>query len=462
MLKLGIQSLWNRRFVSALTVAAIALSVTLILGVERLRTEARSGFANSASGIDLIVAARGNPVQILLATVFGVGATGNGIGWESYEMVTDLPGVDWTVPIAMGDNHRGYPVIGTSRDYFERFRHSGGQALALEQGEVFGAGTQAVIGAEVSRRLGYSTGDSIVLAHGAGDVSFEVHDDAPFTVTGVLRATGTAVDRLVLVSLEGFDALHDEEDEEALADPFSAAPDMAVVEEEHGHDEHGADHDEEEADHDDHNTDHDDHGDDDDEDDHEAGHDDHEHAADQINAVYVGLVDRGAILGLQRSLSEYPGEPLTAVMPNVALLELWSITGTAETALSLMALAVALAGILGLLVMLSAALESRRREFAILRSVGAAPWRIFSLVVLEALLLTLAGLALGYLALMATIGLADAQLAQEFGLRLSGWMPTLREWGLMAAILAAGLLASLLPAVRVYRITLADGLSSSY
>ena len=165
MLTLGIRSLWNRRFVSALTVAAIALSVALILGVERLRTEARSGFANSASGIDLIVAARGNPVQILLATVFGVGATGNGIDWDSYEMVEALPGVDWTVPIAMGDNHRGYPVIGTSPSYFERFRHSGGQALELARGEVFNRATQAVVGAEVARRLGYSTGDSMVLAY---------------------------------------------------------------------------------------------------------------------------------------------------------------------------------------------------------------------------------------------------------------------------------------------------------
>jgi putative ABC transport system permease protein len=465
LLTLGIRSLWNRRFVSALTVAAIALSVTLILGVERLRTEARSGFANSASGIDLIVAARGNPVQILLATVFGVGATGNGIGWESYEMVTDLPGVDWTVPIAMGDNHRGYPVIGTSRDYFQRFRHSGGQSLALESGRFFDEGTQAVVGAEVARRLGYSTGDSIVLAHGAGDVSFEVHDDAPFTVTGILATTGTAVDRLVLVSLEGFDALHEDDTDESSADPFAAMSALLNRENTPDHDEHDDDqseqHDEHDADHDEHDDEHDD--------DHEVGHenhdadhDDHEHAADQINAVYVGLVDRSAILGLQRSLSEYPGEPLTAVMPNVALLELWSITGTAESALSLMALAVALAGMLGLMVMLSAALESRRREFAILRSVGAAPWRIFSLVVLEALLLTLAGLAIGYLALMTTIGLADTQLAQEFGLRLSGWAPSLREWGLMAAILAAGLLASLLPAIRVYRITLADGLSSSY
>lgn len=453
MLSLGLRSLWNRRFVSALTVAAIALSVTLILGVERLRSEARTGFANSASGIDLIVAARGNPVQILLATVFGVGATGNGIGWDSFEMVGRQPGVAWTVPIAMGDNHRGYPVIGTTRDYFERFRHSGGQTLALARGDAFAGATEAVVGAEVARRLGYSIGDELVLAHGAGDVAFDVHDEKPFTVAGILAATGTAVDRLVLVSLEGFDALHEEEDAAPLADPFAVEAGTAATErieqdDESAHDEH-ADHNEEHESEHGHETEH-----------HEDEHE-HEHEAEQINAVYVGLADRTAVLGLQRSMSEYAGEPLTAVMPNVALLELWSITGTAETALSLMALAVACAGLLGLLVMLSAALESRRREFAILRSVGAAPWRIFALVVLEAGVLTLAGLAAGYLALMTVIAVADSRLAQEFGMRLAGWTPSAREWALMAGVLAAGLLASLVPAIRVYRITLADGLSSN-
>lgn len=184
--------------------------------------------------------------------------------------------------------------------------------------------------------------------------------------------------------------------------------------------------------------------------------------AQQINAIYLGLADRTAVLGLKRALSEYEAEPLTAVMPNVALLELWSLTGTAEAALSLMAAAVALAGILGLLAALSAALDSRRREFAVLRSVGASPARIFGLIVQESVLLTGAGLLLGYLGLMAAVAALDPLLASRYGLRLAGWWPSATEWLLMGAIFVAGLVASLLPAFRVYRITLADGLSSGH
>lgn len=482
MLTLGLKSLLNRRFVSLLTIVSIALSVCLILGVDRLRSEARASFANSADGIDLIIASRGNPVQILLATVFGVGSTGNAIDWETYETVAALETIDWAVPISMGDNHRGYPVIGTVAGYFDHFRHSGGNALRFEHGRAFARAAEAVLGAEVASRFGYGEGDEIVLAHGAGDVSFHLHDDEPFAVVGVLEATGTAVDRMVLVSLQGFDALHaarpgkspDPLDALLAASGSAPGPDRVVgraADTDRGHD-HGDDgkhdHGHDPAQHDGEHVHDEEHLHDEEhiQDEEQAHDEEHTHdpepRARQINAIYLGLADRMAVLGLQRYFTEYEAEPLTAVMPNVALLELWSLTGTAEAALGLMAVAVALAGMLGLLATLSAALESRRREFSVLRSVGATPWRIFSLIVLEAVMLTAAGLLLGYLALTVAVALLDPVLASNLGLRLGiGW-PSASEWVLMAAIFGAGLLASLVPALRVYRITLADGLSSGH
>lgn len=379
-------SLWNRRFVVALTVLSIALSVLLVLGVERLRVSGKDGFARSASGIDLIVAARGSPVQILMATVFGVGSTGPGIDWDSYEMLVDLPQVDWAVPIATGDNHRGFPVIGTTADYFTHLRHSGGQALTFAQGAAFQEADGAVVGAEVASRFGYDVGTVIVNAHGAGEVAFDVHDEAPFTIAGILAPTGTAVDRMVLVSLEGFDRLH-AAPKEAPVDPFAALenPGQALATHEvgdHGgyHREHADSHETaaekehaDEHEHADERADEHDHA-----DGHEhSGEHGHVHEPNKINAIYVGLVERGAILSTQRSVTEHRAEALTAVLPNVALLQLWSITGTAENALRLMASAVALAGIVGMVVMLSASLDARRREFAILRSVGATPMRVF-------------------------------------------------------------------------------------
>lgn len=451
MLNLGIKSLWNRRFVVTLTVLSIALSVFLVVGVERVRTSAKDGFASSASGIDLIAAARGDAVQILMGTVFGVGSTGPGIGWDSYEMIADLPEVNWAVPIALGDNHRGFPVVGTTAGYFDHFRHSGGQALSFAEGHAFPDQGGAVIGAEIAGRFGYGVGTTIVNAHGAGEIAFDVHDESPFAVSGILSPTGTAVDRMVYVSLEGFDRLHADR-QTGADDPFAALDGVSFGAEqagmtgqeiedlgEAGHGEAGhvrGDTDPHEA---------------------PAEHAGHEPA--KINAVYVGLVDRGAVLSVQRAVNDYPAEPLTAVLPNVALLQLWSITGAAETALLAMASAVAFAGIIGMVVMISASLEVRRREFAILRSVGATPARIFSLIVLESVLITAIGIVVGLASLWAVSVLLEPYLAARFGLRLGAGPLMQREVGLVLAVLVAGTVASVLPAARVYRMTLADGLS---
>ncbi|GAB5438240.1 ABC transporter permease [Falsiruegeria mediterranea] len=464
MFDLCLKSLLNRRFVAMLTVLSIALSVALIVGVERLRAEARAGFANSASGIDLIIAARGNDVQILMATIFGVGSTGAGISWDSYEMIEELPQISWTVPIMMGDNHRGYPVIGTSEYYFEHFRHSGGQQLVFAEGVPFKSPEGAVIGAKVAQAFGYTTGTEIVNAHGSGEIAFDVHDEAPFTVTGVLGHTGTAVDRMVFVSLEGFDALH-KEPASKVADPFVMVDAPEAAEEHEDHDtahSHKADHADSEFsdEHVKHGESHghdDDHAQHSDPDEHDHGGHDHEPAT--INAIFAGLEEKTAVLSIQRQLADHRDEALTAVLPNVALLQLWSITRTAETALRLMAGAVAMAGIIGMVVMLSASLDNRRREFAILRSVGATPAGVFSLILLEAVLLLSAGIVLGVIALSVLTLLIDPILAANFGLRIGVGLPSVREVLLIALVFCSGLLASIIPALRVYRMTLSDGLS---
>ncbi|MXU65082.1 ABC transporter permease [Oceanomicrobium pacificus] len=479
MFGLAFGSLWNRRFLAALTILSIALSVALILGVERLRNEARNGFANSASGIDLIVAPRGNSVQILMATVFGAGSTGTGLTWDTYQTVEALDQVGWAVPMQMGDNHRGYPVIGTERSYFDHFRHSGGQMLEFAEGRPFGAGEseEAVIGADVAERFGYGIGDVIVNAHGLGDVSFDMHDEAPFEISGILARTGTATDKMVFVSLAGFDEIHAErtppEADPFAAESIAAAPDAPAqdvdhegadghdAEAEHGHDETHADG----EDHDDHGHADESHGEDDHDhaddahgDDQEDPHD-HAHEPDQINAIYVGLKDRRAILGLQRQLTELRTDPVSAVIPAVALAELWSITGTAERAMLVMGWAVALAGMIGMIVMLSATLETRRREFAILRSVGATPGSITGMIVTEAALLMAGGILAGLALLAAATALANPVLSARFGLSLPLWIDVPQDLGILLGLFAAGLVAALIPAARVYRMTLADGLS---
>ncbi|TBW34205.1 ABC transporter permease [Azotobacter chroococcum] len=416
LLRLALASLANRRFTALLTVFAIALSVCLLLAVERVRTEARASFASTLSGTDLIVGARSGPVNLLLYSVFRIGNATNNIRWESFQHFADHPRVKWAIPLSLGDSHRGYRVLGTTPAYFEHYRYGRQQPLALSEGRAFAADPfEAVLGAEVAEALHYKPGDELVLAHGVARISLTRHEDKPFRVVGILGRTGTPVDRTLHISLAGMEALHvdwrggvparggariDAEQARRMALPPKA-----------------------------------------------------------ITAFLLGLDSKIATFAVQREINDYLGEPLLAILPGVALQELWSLMGTAEQALFVVSLCVVLTGLIGMLTAILASLNERRREMAILRSLGARPWHIAGLLMLEAFALALAGVLLGLALLYLGILAAQGPLQAAYGLYLPFAAPSAYEWLLLGAILLAALPLGGVPAWRAYRQSLADGLS---
>ena len=416
LLRLALASLNNRRFTALLTVFAIALSVCLLLAVERVRNETRASFASTISGTDLVVGARSGSVNLLLYSVFRIGNATNNIRWDSYQRFAEHPRVAWAIPISLGDSHRGYRVMGTNTAYFEHYRYGRKQPLLLADGRAFESDPfEVVLGAEVASALGYKLDDSIVLAHGVARVSLVQHDDKPFRVVGVLQRTGTPVDRTLHISLAGMEALH--------------------VDWQNGMPARG------------------------------AGRIDAEQARaldlqpQQITAVLLGLNSKVATFTLQREINQYRSEPLLAILPGVALQELWSLMGTAEKALFVVSLFVVLTGLIGMLTAILTSLNERRREMAILRSVGARPWHIAALLIIEAFGLALAGTLLGLALLYIGIAIAQSPLQSLYGLYLPLAWPSAYEWGLLGAILLAALLMGSVPAWRAYRQSLADGLS---
>ena len=148
ILRLALRSVLNRRVTAGLTLLAVALSIAMLLGVEKMRREAREAFANTISGTDLIVGARSGAIQLLLYTVFRIGNATSNISWESYRRVAEFPRVRWTVPVMLGDSHRGFRVMGTTRGYFEHYRYARRESLAFASGGPFGDVFDAVLGAE--------------------------------------------------------------------------------------------------------------------------------------------------------------------------------------------------------------------------------------------------------------------------------------------------------------------------
>lgn len=410
LLRLAWASLANRRFTALVTVATISLSVLLLLSVERLRSEARDSFLRTVSGTDLIVGARAHPVQLLLYSVFHMGDATNNVSWASYQELAARDDVAWTVPISLGDSHRGYRVVGTTPTFFEHVRTGGDRALRFEQGQAFDGLFEAAVGAEVAQALGYSVGDPIVLAHGTGAFTPNQHDDRPFTIAGILARTGTPIDQSVHVSLQAIEAIHLNW---RSGTRIGRAPDEIPPE---------------------------------------------RLQPRSITAFFVGLESRMATFNAQRAINEFRAEPLTAVLPGVALQQLWSMLGMVEKALLLTAACVVAAGLLGMLAALLGTLSERRREMAILRALGAGPLTVSTLLLLEALLLTVVGIVFGLLLLHAGALLAAPMIERATGIALSlGW-PSVGELKLLALVLGAGAGVGLIPAFLAYRRSLADGM----
>ncbi|EKO3536936.1 ABC transporter permease [Vibrio fluvialis] len=411
--KLAWKSLLNRKTTALLTVLTVAISVILLLGVERIRTQAKSSFANTISGTDLIVGGRSGQVNLLLYSVFRIGNATNNIDWKSYQEFSTHPAVKWAIPISLGDSHKGFRVMGTNHSYFEHYRYGSKQPLTFSQGREFNGLFETVLGADVARQLGYHIGSQIIIAHGISDVGFARHDNLPFTVVGILAPTGTPVDKTVHVSLGAIEAIHVGWESGAH---LGNTPDATQLEQ-------------------------------------------RQFEPKQITAMMIGLKSKIQTFALQRQINEYRKEPLSAIMPGVALHELWGMMSVAEQALMAVSVFVVVAGLLGMLSSLLTSLQERRREMSILRAMGAQPQHVFALLVSEASVLTFSGIVLGLAGLYALLAIAAPLIESQYGIRLQLESLSGYEWQLLGYVQTAGIVIGFIPALRAYRQSLSDGMT---
>lgn len=413
VVKLAWKSLMNRKATAILTIMTVAISVVLLLGVERIRTQAKDSFANTISGTDLIVGGRSGQVNLLLYSVFRIGNATNNIDWKSYQEFANHRAVDWAIPISLGDSHKGFRVMGTNHSYFEHYKYGSKQPLTFSEVREFNGLFETVLGSDVAKQLGYKIGSEIIIAHGISDVGFSRHDNLPFKVVGILAPTGTPVDKTVHVSLEAIEAIHVGWESGARLGPTPSAAELKA----------------------------------------------RDFQPKQITAMLVGLKSRIQTFALQRQINTYPKEPLSAIMPGVALHELWGMMSVAEQALMAVSGFVVVAGLLGMLSSLLTSLQERRREMAILRAMGARPKHVFSLLISEASLLTFAGIITGVAGLYSILALLQPIIQQSYGIHLTLTALSPYEWMLLGFVQCAGIVIGFIPAFRAYRQSLSDGMT---
>ncbi|MDC0611274.1 ABC transporter permease [Vibrio sp.] len=413
IVNLAWKSVLNRKATATLTILTVAISVILLLGVEKIRTEAKNSFANTISGTDLIVGARSGQVNLLLYSVFRIGNATNNIDWTSFEALQNNRAVKWAIPISLGDSHKGFRVMGTNEEYFKYYKFGRKQALIFNAGKPFSGLFETVIGSDVAKSLGYKIGSKIIIAHGINDVGFSRHDNLPFTVVGILKPTGTPVDKTVHVSLAAIEAIHVGWESGAH---IGKTPDAQTLEH-------------------------------------------YQFQPKQITAVLLGLKSRIQTFALQREINTYRKEPLSAIMPGVALHELWGMMSVAEQALMSISIFVVIAGLLGMLSSLLTSLQERRREMAILRAMGAQPKHVFALLMSEATTLTFAGILVGVVGLYAILAIISPIIHSHYGIVISLTTLTTHEWFLIGAVQLAGMVVGIIPSIRAYRQSLSDGMT---
>ena len=435
-----------------LTIASVALSVFVLLGVEHVRQEARTGFASTVSGVDLIVGARTGEINLLLLSIFRIGTATANVSWESVEQLEQQKNVVWTVPISLGDSHRSFRVIGTTEAFFTRYKYGAKQSITFQQGQSFEAVAEVVLGARVATELGYQLGDSLVLSHGMADTSFSHHDQLPFSVSGILAATGTPIDNALFVGLEAIEAMHSDGESE----DHRGHNDHDEHDEHDGHDEH-----EEHEDHDAH-EDHDGHEDHDAHEAHDEHHAGHDHPPiGTVTAVLVGLNSPITTLQVKRWVDEFADEALLAILPGVALTQLWELVGNVEAILLGISILILVSSLLGLNAMLLASMRERRREIEVLRSIGAPSSFIVSLLMIESLLIVSVGVVLAVLSLLASITAANTLFAETFGLMISSQILSPSNITALGLIYLTAILVTLLPALQAYRVSRAVGTAAA-
>jgi len=405
----------NRKFTSILTILSIAVSTSLLLGIEKTRKSARASFINTISGTDLVVGARTGGIQLLLYSVFHIGDATANVTWRTVIDIKNRREVKWVVPIALGDSHQGYRVVGTSRKYFDKFKYRRNIPLTFTKGNKFSDLFDTVLGADVARSLNYKLGDKIILAHGTGQAKIgKDHGDTPFRVSGILKYTGTPVDRAIHISMEAIEAIHVGWGTGSFSDQGNnkSPENLRKM----------------------------------------------DHSPKAVTALYVGLKSRMSTFSLQRWINTYLQEPITAILPGVIFGQLWSMIGNVEKVLLFVSTMVVFTAIVGMIISILASLNERRREMAILRAIGAKPIQVFILFSLEATTIAFLGVLIGFFGLYGILFLIHPHIENFTGLYLEITGPEWNETILMISIVGTAFLAGIVPAFRAYKTSLSDGL----
>lgn len=425
-----------------LSILLLAAGVGIIALVTSLGSALDASFKNNIRGFDMVVGAKGSPLQLILSAVYHMDApTGNIPLNEAAELATH-PMIASAIPLSFGDNFNGYRIVGTEHDYPAHYQ------TTVQSGQLWSKSMEVVLGATVANRTGLKLGDTFFGSHGLLDDQ-HVHDDAPYTVVGILNPSNSVMDQLILTSLESVWDIHGAHQHEGAAHDHEAHDHEAHDHEGHDHEAHDHDaHDHEAHDHEAHDHDAHDH----DAHDHEA----HDHQNDDraITALLVKFRNPMAIMQLPRYVNSQTS--MQAALPAIEINRLFGLLGIGIDTLRLVALFLMALSAFSVFTSLYNTLKDNILELAIIRAMGAGRWRIFGLLQGMAIIISGLGLAVGFgLAFLGKFLLAN--YAQEALLENHTYWDLVKDnFLLFPLILGLTFFAGLIPAIQAFRMNISN------
>ncbi len=428
MIRLAFAYLADRPLTSALNVLLLAISVAMLVLLMQVSRQAETRFERDVAGIDLVVGAKGSPLQLILSSVFHVDQPTGNIPAQSLDLLRRDRAVARAVPLALGDNFNGFRIVGTDASFAQLYQ------LRVAQGRDFAAPMEVVLGADVARATGATIGQKFVGSHGLGDdeAGEQDHDHAPFETVGILAPSGTVADRLILTSVKSVWAVH------GIAQDHDHSQDEAHHDHDHDHDIGESEGEE---------------------------HDDHDEPVSaspaplqvqragpeaDLTALLVTYRNASAAIRLPTMINRQTA--LQAAVPATETARLLELIGASLAGVEVFAWLLAATGGLAIFVALLAALRAREGDLALLRVMGASRAQVFGTVLLEGVITAAAGAALGWALAHGLIALARARFATLSDLGLAPFQPYSGEIALVAGVIGIGALAALVPALRIYRL----------
>lgn len=424
--KIAWKNIMHKKLSSSLCICLMMFSVGIITLLLLIQAQLEEKFQRDLKDIDLVVGAKGSPLQLVLSAVYHLDVPTGNISLPEARKIMKNPMVKQAIPLAYGDSYKGYRILGTNENYLNKYD------AQLKEGRVFSKNMEATLGADVAKRTGLQVGDTFLGTHGEA-TGGHVHESAPYTVVGILDKTNSALDNLLLSNIQSVWQVHGDE----------------------GHSDSEGDHDHDDDEGHDHDHDH-------------APHFGHEYeqfeeeygSADslEITAILLKYKNKMSLFQAPRMINAET--QMQAVLPALEINRLFYMMGIGTTTLQLIAIGIMIMAGFSMFFVLYNRLRDRKYELALLRSVGYGPQHLFGLLLLEGMFLSGLGYIMGLLLSRLGLFLINGQAADDFHIQFHAGFVSAEAW-LLGLTFLVGLISALLPAIRAMGIKVATVLAES-